>query len=306
MGHMKYIVNLIILLLLAGCDVNESEDGVIWPPFDQNTQPEQYGLLLDSAVEGLRYISGTHYGITNSEGVFGYMPGEKIQFYIGNIKLGYSISPTNRITPYELANGNSSVALNIARLLQTIDHDSNLENGIQISDAAHLIAKDIDITFNDSLWPDSPNLETNFPEVLNAIYILTSVTEDGERGLVGKYDAYYHYSTTLDALIDDATSVINEIASQSSCATNEQCRVDELNTKYLYYCPPPGPLIVYSENDIDKAHYDSLVLERNYLIGIKQVTKSNAVDDNTTGYCQSFTPSYTLICNNQSRCEIQY
>jgi len=303
---MKYLKYAMILISLTGCGTPESEDSISWPPFEHNTQPDKFGLLLDNAVEGIRYISGAHYGTTNSDGSFGYIEGEDIHFYIGNIKLGHSISPTDKITPYELADGNTLATLNIARLLQTLDNDSNLDNGIQISEETHLIAKDTNISFDNTLWPDSPELEANYPDLLNTVYELTSVTDEGERGLIGKGDAYSHYSLTLDTLIDDTGNMINEIANQSTCDTNEQCIADELSTKYLFYCPPPGPLVVYSQKDIDKTLYDTLVNERDRLIQIKQNIRSVALVDNTTGFCQTWNASYSLICNDQSHCEIQY
>lgn len=111
------------------------------------------GVFLDSPVEGLRYISKSHQGITNSKGEFSYLEGEQVSFYIGSSFLGSTVGAT-QVTPFDLQDaepitdpselmdalqGDPSPftrAINILRLLQSVDDDQKPENGIRISDSA--------------------------------------------------------------------------------------------------------------------------------------------------------------------------
>jgi len=65
---------------------------------------EAFGNVGDSPVSGLRYKSGNHCGITDSAGKYSYLQGESVGFFIGDIRIGHAITPSARVTPYELAN----------------------------------------------------------------------------------------------------------------------------------------------------------------------------------------------------------
>lgn len=310
---MKYFSVLILsVFILSACGSNGDEGSNIddeginidkdspWPPPSVNSDPDSFGNILDSAVEGLRYISGDHYGTTDSDGKFGYIAGEKIQFLIGDILIGEAVLPSSRLTPYELANGNSSVALNISRFLQTLDNDSDPNNGIQINETVHYLSTSKALNFSGAGWEDQP--ATNID---NIVFDLTSGTEAGSRHLVQKYNAYTHFSYTLDNLIDNLSAVIDDMGKQSTCDTDNQCVADELLTKYTHYCPPSGPLIVYSQKDIDHSAFDSLVSEREYLIDAKRYIESAAgASDTSTGVCMRLPQTYRPVCNVSNHCEI--
>ena len=94
------------------------------------------GLFIDSPVEGLTYVSGSYTGITNVGGEFQYRYSEFIDFFAGELQLG-RFKGQSYITPFSL---NSSVtdrekSMNIVRLLQSLDEDAMLENGIDIRNA---------------------------------------------------------------------------------------------------------------------------------------------------------------------------
>ena len=80
-----------------------SGENFIWPGLEKNTEPDGYGYLLDSTVEGLRYISGKHYGVTDTDGKFGYISGESIEFYIGNSLIASASTPKALLTPLEFS-----------------------------------------------------------------------------------------------------------------------------------------------------------------------------------------------------------
>ena len=109
----------------------------------------QTGILIDSPVAGVSYATASESGITNSDGEFSYQSGQSITFSIGDLAFP-SVTAASRITPMTLAGGNSTTALNIARLLQSLDEDSNPSNGITIPAAASQIASNINFAVSSS------------------------------------------------------------------------------------------------------------------------------------------------------------
>lgn len=92
------------------------------------------GNFIDSAVSGLSYTcspSGLQ-GITDQDGKFTCEPNDRVSFKLGNIALGESIDVGSGdiVTPYTLFANNHDAAVNLAQLLQTIDDDGDLSNGI--------------------------------------------------------------------------------------------------------------------------------------------------------------------------------
>jgi len=91
------------------------------------------GILIDSPVSGVSYsaTSGKS-GVTNNEGNFNFNHGDKIEFKLGNLTLG-NIPGSLIVTPIELAGDSDNKLQNLLVLLQSLDSDSNLTNGISIS-----------------------------------------------------------------------------------------------------------------------------------------------------------------------------
>ncbi len=104
------------------------------------------GLLLDSVVSGVDYyINGQFVGKTKSDGSFEYQDGDRITFKIGNITLGEltQVPPDGRVLPQDLAgvdrgNFTNPLVVTMARILQTLDSDGNVNNGIDINDLSKL------------------------------------------------------------------------------------------------------------------------------------------------------------------------
>jgi len=61
----------------------------------------QQGIFVDSPVEGLRFLSATQSGMTDSNGAFLYQEGETVSFYVGDILLG-NILGAETVTPPRL------------------------------------------------------------------------------------------------------------------------------------------------------------------------------------------------------------
>jgi predicted acyl esterase len=99
--------------------------------------------IFGGPVKGLDYKTPTISGITNEKGEFKYRLGETVTFSIGGLVLGASPA-RDLITPAHLAievagdatKLRNQKVTNIARLIQSLDSDSNLENGITITDDA--------------------------------------------------------------------------------------------------------------------------------------------------------------------------
>lgn len=94
------------------------------------------GLLVDSAVQGVSYVSGGQSGVTGADGSFTYEVGNTITFSIGNIVLGnVGIEPKGIMTPLDLAgavDATDTAVVNLAIFLMTLDSDQDPSNGIEI------------------------------------------------------------------------------------------------------------------------------------------------------------------------------
>ncbi len=164
-------------------------------------QADAFGKVVDSTVSGLRYRSGAHCGTTDSEGNYGYMEGEPVEFFIGDIRLGDAIAPAARLGPYDLASGNPQTAMNIARFLQTLDNDGDPDNGIHINDAVHTLAEGRELDFASAGWLEEPSPTDQDlvdgqwfekkSEVESLVLELSSATEAGARDLLPAGAATY-------------------------------------------------------------------------------------------------------------------
>jgi para-nitrobenzyl esterase len=105
--------------------------------------PMLTGTFVDSPVAGLN-VTGTGSGasLTNALGQYSYTAGETLSFSIGNLALG-SASGAALLTPLSITGG--AAAATDARvhnkliLLQTLDADGDLNNGIQITDGIRAV-----------------------------------------------------------------------------------------------------------------------------------------------------------------------
>ena len=95
------------------------------------------GVFLDAPVGGLNYQTATMSGITDENGTFMYHDGETVAFKVGDLMLG-SAPGSEIMTPIDLVPGavdeTDPTVTNICRLLQSLDWDGDLTNGIMITD----------------------------------------------------------------------------------------------------------------------------------------------------------------------------
>ncbi|MFC3700505.1 hypothetical protein ACFOND_02550 [Reinekea marina] len=131
-------------LLLTACFESKSDNS-------SSSGDVKQGQFIESAVGGLRYVTPSREGITAiDKGTFEYLEGESVSFYLGELLLG-QVEGKNIVSPFDLVGiepltGDAlypallnteqltpmQKVLGIATLLQTLDRDNNLENGIDI------------------------------------------------------------------------------------------------------------------------------------------------------------------------------
>jgi len=92
------------------------------------------GVFLDSAVGNLSYRTASQNGSTDSQGRFNYVEGEDVTFSIGTLDFPV-VKAAGVITPMTLS-GDAALSnqqvTNIAILLQSLDTNSNPDDGITI------------------------------------------------------------------------------------------------------------------------------------------------------------------------------
>lgn len=186
---------------LIACGSSQAEKSA--PPVDpgnaepraEEQQTTERGQFVDSAVSGLFYETNSGEGFTDHDGYFDYQENEAIGFYIGNIALGFApaaeiLTPTD-ITGSE--DGISDAAINVLRLLQTLDEDGDPSNGISISANTHRVASQIpEGAIN--VFTDSQEFAQN-ETLLSLIGQVTNVS-----GLVATENAVSHFRATQQQL----------------------------------------------------------------------------------------------------------
>jgi len=103
------------------------------------------GFLIDSALEGVKYTSGQYNGYTDKNGLFKYQHNQAVTFYLGDENTGIPLGSANvKADPYAARNiisifdlagsqdENNPQVINMGRLLQSLDSDNDVSNGILI------------------------------------------------------------------------------------------------------------------------------------------------------------------------------
>lgn len=122
------IVAASLVAFMAGCGGGGGDDTSTPPPAGDTPMT---GVFIDSPVEGMRYtcLDTFYQGLTNAKGEFTCNSTATVEFYIDDLSIGQT-KMTNIVTPYNL--WPIEGAVNLARLLQTLDSDSNTSNGISL------------------------------------------------------------------------------------------------------------------------------------------------------------------------------
>lgn len=165
----------------------------------------QSGSLQDAPVEGLTYWTASNgLGQTGENGTFNFKPGEIVAFYIGNELMVFTdaelystpmdiLSVRNVTQPGE---GHPHMALNVLRLLQTIDTNPD-EAVITIPDSFHADRNGSVLGLN---FAQDTETFASSPKVAQ---ILTEAGKQGEQ-LVDRSVAAEHLERTLAGLENNA------------------------------------------------------------------------------------------------------
>ncbi|MBB3046646.1 pimeloyl-ACP methyl ester carboxylesterase [Litorivivens lipolytica] len=147
------------------------------------------GQFVDGLVKGLSYRrnGGDEVFQTSATGSFTYLTGETLTFFLGKIELGEVDPSAAFVSPKDF--GDTATA--IAQFLQTLDADSNPENGIQLSEAVRAAADAFTGTVDFSTLEGS-DLET----------FATTANGEPARTLVSAADAEAHLNASLADIED--------------------------------------------------------------------------------------------------------
>jgi len=154
----------------------------------------QTGVFRDNFVQGLDYETLTQKGITNNKGEFKYLDGETVTFSIGNIVLGTARAKAE-MTPIDLVDEkdvdfNHPKVIAICRLLQSIDSNGYLDDGIEILPSVASIISDHSIDFN-----NINQFESDMDTIL--FNIRDQFTANKDRDVISIDDARDHFRQTV-------------------------------------------------------------------------------------------------------------
>jgi hypothetical protein len=184
----------ILMMVFMGCSGGGGDSGVA------DDRPALLnGVFVDSPVEGLYYETDSQSGVTDANGMFAYMEGETISFFIGDVVFGQALA-RGVMTPVHLIEGavdeTHPKVTNMARLMQTLDVDGNPDNGITITPEIQeeMMDRQIDFSLNTldfQKHPDVADLLAHLNEM--------EVFSDGPHMLVPEEDARNHMRQHIDA-----------------------------------------------------------------------------------------------------------
>ncbi len=129
------------------------------------------GYYVDSAVAGVDYVCGSQTGKTDADGKFTFEEGKECTFTLAGV-------PLRTTKADELADGKKIVEENpkVAKLLQSIDADGDLSNGIQVTDeVVEALTKALEETQSTGKLPEG---ETLTEVVANVGHDVTGVSGD--------------------------------------------------------------------------------------------------------------------------------
>ena len=145
--------------------------GIVHPETKQDLKGESLTGVFAGPVIGLKYQTPTTEGFTNERGEFRYRPGEAVTFLVGRLVLG-TTEGAPRVNSAQLikrVSGNieklhDPSVTNLARLLQTLDQDGDVENGVTIAPAVHDIvgSKIIVLDYPPGMHGETPAGQNNF------------------------------------------------------------------------------------------------------------------------------------------------
>lgn len=168
------------------------------------------GIFIDSPVSGLNYTTLSSSGVTDANGQFLYHAHETVSFSVGTLSLG-SGRGAAQMTPLSITPGATSASDQIVNnkliLLQTLDADGDLNNGIQITEAIRVIvsANAATINFDQTTTAFRTNLAP-LMTALNTGNVFTDASFRGARTVRAAAAALAHFTRSMNPRITVATT----------------------------------------------------------------------------------------------------
>lgn len=132
------------------------------------------GQFIDDQVQGLAYhCSSGAEGTTDPNGAYSCYAGDDVSFSIGAATIGTIAAQSGIVTPYLLFPDNIDGAINLARLIQSLDGDGDADNGVIVLDTYLSALLPADVNFSNA------SFETEVETVLSIE--LVDATEAVER-----------------------------------------------------------------------------------------------------------------------------
>ena len=153
------------------------------PPLVTDDSDSFSSYLFDTAAEGVEYSGPTGNGVTGKGGVFlaSAEEGGVFEFSIADTALGsvqiLSQDEDNAVTPADFMGVDEAQVITIARIMQALDEDNTLQNGISISQATR-----------------------DDPEGVSLLYSMVGTSDDAIAGnLVGGNNQRYRIPSVANA-----------------------------------------------------------------------------------------------------------
>ena len=111
--------------------------------------------IVAGPICGLKYQTPTRTGLTNQCGEFDFVPGEAVTFLVGGLVLG-TVEGAPRVNLAQLVNRvagkidrlHDPLVTNLARLVQTMGQQDNIESGVEIAPVVHDVVAPMTINYN--------------------------------------------------------------------------------------------------------------------------------------------------------------
>ena len=136
MAYWTRLMLVTFAISLAACGDNDNDGSAGVGNSGKHLSGPAIGKLMDAAVSGVNYSTSSKItGITDKDGIYKYNHGDTVEFKLGSLVLGKT-EATAIVTPINLAGDSIPRLQNLLVLLQSLDSDSEPENGISISAVA--------------------------------------------------------------------------------------------------------------------------------------------------------------------------
>lgn len=184
------------------------------------------GKFIDSPVEGLYYETATQSGYTSRIGEFNYLQGETVRFKLYGTWLNTNAGSVI-LTPADAQNVSIDYSVNLLRLLQTLDMDSDPSNGIKLPTVANggIIAVNsyMETTTTFNLDQDIYAFEKDL-DVIGAVSELTYNGYTRKTELVPIKQALAHFNASIigadtgEVVLDLSGKKVSMTVSDNRCA----------------------------------------------------------------------------------------